>query len=130
VCPATSPWGAGPVGGQEAFRVNTRASAAGLQAGASQSCWQVGRGLGGATTDTWQSRRCVTPSDPGIQRHGWTARRSSASRVALSSNETTTSHGLYKLVIVVIVDFRVLGLYFYSLTNNIQLVQFLQAGAA
>jgi hypothetical protein len=32
--------------------------------------------------------------------------------VALSSNGTTTSHGLYKLDIVVIVDFRVLDLYF------------------
>jgi hypothetical protein len=35
-------------------------------------------------------------SDSRTQRYGWAASRSSASRVALSSNGTTTSHGLYK----------------------------------
>jgi hypothetical protein len=69
-------------------------------------------GLGGVTTVTWRSRRRVTPSDSRTQRHGWAASGSRASRVALSSNETTTSHGLCKLEIAVIVDSRVLDLYF------------------
>ena len=47
--------------------------------------------------------------------------RSSASRVPLSSNATTTSHGLYKLKIVVIVDLRMLAMYFYFLINHIEL---------
>jgi hypothetical protein len=72
------------------------------------------------TTVTWRSRGRVTPSDSRTQRHGWAASGSSASRVTLSSNGTTTSHGLYKLEIVVIVDSRVLDLYLYSLINNIQ----------
>jgi hypothetical protein len=50
------------------------------------------------------------PSDAGF---GWAASRSSASRVPLSSNGTSTSHGLYKckLEIVVIVDSRMLDLH-------------------
>jgi hypothetical protein len=40
--------------------------------------------------------------------------RSSASRVPLSSNATTTGHGLYKLEMVVIVDLRMLAMYFTS----------------
>ena len=47
--------------------------------------------------------------------------RSSASRVPLSSNATTTSHGLYKLENVVIVDLRMLAMYFYFLINHIEL---------
>ncbi len=47
--------------------------------------------------------------------------RSSASRVPLSSNATTTSHGLYKLEMVVIVDLRMLAMYFYFLINHIEL---------
>ena len=39
----------------------------------------------------------------------------------LSSNGTTTSHGLYKLEIVVIVDLRMLAMYFYFLINHIEL---------
>jgi hypothetical protein len=61
-----------------------------------------------------------TPSDSRTQRHGWAAGRSSASRVPLSSNATTTGHGLYKLEMVVIVDSRMLVLYFYFLINHIQ----------
>jgi hypothetical protein len=41
--------------------------------------------------------------------------------VLLSSNETTISQGLFKLAWVVIVDSRMLDLYFlYPLTNHIQ----------
>ena len=39
----------------------------------------------------------------------------------LSSNATTTSHGLYKLESVVIVDLRMLAMYFYFLINHIEL---------
>ena len=42
-------------------------------------------------------------------------------RVPLSSNATTTSHGLYKLESVVIVDLRMLAMYFYFLINHIEL---------
>ena len=88
--------------------------------------WRVSRagrlagGLGGAMTVTWRSRGRVTPSDSRTQRHGWAASGNSASRVMLSSNGTTTSHGLHKLEIVVIVDSRVLDLCLYYLINNIQ----------
>ena len=84
-------------------------------------------GLGGATADTGsvndtgRPRGRGTPSDSRFQRYGWAAGRSSASRVPLSSNATTTSHGLYKLEIVVIVDLRMLAMYFYFLINHIEL---------
>jgi hypothetical protein len=72
-------------------------------------------GQGGATADTWQfvcwPRGRGTPSDSRTQRYGWAAGRSSASRVPLSSNVTTASHGLYKLEIVVIADSRMLVVY-------------------
>jgi hypothetical protein len=81
-------------------------------------------GQGGATADTWQfvcwPRGRGTPSDSRTQRYGWAAGRSSASRVPLSSNATTTGHGLCKLEMVVIVDSRMLVLYFYFLINHIQ----------
>ena len=49
----------------------------------------------------------------------WAASGSSASRVLLSSNETTISQGLFKLAWVVIVGSRMLDLYFlYSLINQ------------
>jgi hypothetical protein len=60
-------------------------------------------------------------SDSRSQRYGWAAGRSSASRVPLSSNAATTSCGLYKPEMVVIVDLRMLASYFYFLINHIEL---------
>ena len=85
-------------------------------------------GLGGATVDngsvndTGQPRGRGTPSDSRLPNDSVGREcRSSASRVPLSSNATTTSHGLYKLEIVVIVDLRMLAMYFYFLINHIEL---------
>jgi hypothetical protein len=55
----------------------------------------------------------LTPGDLRTQRHGLAASRSSASRVTLSSNGISTSHGLFKLEIVVIVDSRMLDLFVF-----------------
>jgi hypothetical protein len=45
---------------------------------------------------------------------GWANQR-------VGANAATTSHGLYKLEMVVIVDLRMLVLYFYFLINHIEL---------
>ena len=70
-----------------------------------------GGGGGGGMAVTWRPRGRVAPSDPRTQRHGW-------AREWKQSNGTTASHGLHKLEIVVIVDSRVLDLYWYSLIKT------------
>ena len=75
----------------------------------------------GSVNDTGRPRGRGTPSDSRSQRYGWAAGRSSASRVPLSSSATPTSHGLYKLEMVVIVDLRMLVSYLYFLINHIEL---------